>query len=380
MTSQKNLLIQLDNDFKVIRPIHLNLRTGWYDRSRHGPNLCFAKNITVQHIQGRYRLNTKDNEADVQEFFFDMEWSKYYQNGTKIKTISKDIANQYFKNLKYAAKNLLRKILWHIPKNYVCVRISGTGLHFTFFLSGIKNEKQWESITQYFIGKSGLPNSKHAGRLVFGVEYDSTLSSDRKMAEFGSWNKLKKDFKQEVDYLHYNTFMTVDDFISCTDYPFCSNLTEVKYPSKYEAFPVPAKLLEESSCYDFAISKSSGDKLSNSANGSITIASKRNVIEFNGQIPINDPARIISATPYWNMLRNSEASWYERQFLVKFLRWGLNLSQKEILDLLDKYNAWSDYDIRITAFYVVKHFREGTAETKVKKPVRKETLVKYGLV
>ena len=169
MTSQKDLLMQLDNDFKVIRPIHLNLKTGWYDRSRHGPNLCFAKNISVPHIQGRYRLNAIDNNAEIQEFFFDVEFSKYDKNGVKIKPISKTLVNQYFKSLKYSAKKLLRKILWHIPKNYVYVRISGTGLHFTFFLSGMKNENQWESITRYFIGKSRLQNTKHVGKLVFGV-------------------------------------------------------------------------------------------------------------------------------------------------------------------------------------------------------------------
>ena len=62
------------------------------------------------------------------------------------------------------------------------------------------------------------------------------------------------------------------------------------------------------------------------------------------------------------------------------LRSRTDSSQTEILELIHKYNAWSDYSPRITAFYVSKHFREGTAETKVRKPVRKETLAKYGLV
>jgi len=59
---------------------------------------------------------------------------------------------------------------------------------------------------------------------------------------------------------------------------------------------------------------------------------------------------------------------------------GLNLNKKEIIELIYKYNAWSDYNPRITAYYVAKHFREGTAETKVRKPVRKATLKRYGII
>ena len=55
------------------------------------------------------------------------------------------------------------------------------------------------------------------------------------------------------------------------------------------------------------------------------------------------------------------------------------MNRKQILSIIDKYTVWSDYNPRITAFYVSKHFREGTCETKVKKPPRRETLVKYGL-
>ena len=102
--------------------------------------------------------------------------------------------------------------------------------------------------------------------------------------------------------------------------------------------------------------------------------------EFDGEIPKDDPARIIQLTPYWSILRDSGAQWYARQFLVKYLRWGLNLNKKEIIELIDKYNAWSDYNPRITAYYVAKHFREGTAETKVRKPVRKATLKRYGII
>ena len=79
------------------------------------------------------------------------------------------------------------------------------------------------------------------------------------------------------------------------------------------------------------------------------------------------------------MIRDSNATWYARQFLVKYLKYVLKLNIEQILDLIHKYNGWSDYNPRITAFYVNKHFRKGTCETKVEKPPRKKTLIKYGL-
>ena len=51
----------------------------------------------------------------------------------------------------------------------------------------------------------------------------------------------------------------------------------------------------------------------------------------------------------------------------------------EIAELFNKYACWSDYNKSTTTYYVRKHFREGTCETKVKKPPKKKTLIKYGL-
>jgi len=61
------------------------------------------------------------------------------------------------------------------------------------------------------------------------------------------------------------------------------------------------------------------------------------------------------------------------------LKYVLKLNRVEILKLIDKYTGWSDYNPRITAFYVNKHFRKGTCETKVIKPPKKKTLIKYNL-
>ena len=262
-------------------------------------------------------------------------------------------------------------------KDYIYIRASGSGLHLTFFLKGLKSNYEWELITKYFIWKSKLPNTKNATELVYGIDKETVLSSDRKTSEFGSWNKLKMDLKKDVDYLNYATYLSVDDFLKAKEYPFCDDFEKVKYPERYRFIDVPDKLLRDTrDCKplenEALPTKKAGSK--------IETAGKRNIIEFAGVISPDDIASEVRLTPYWDILRDSETQWYARQFLVKYLRWGLNLSKNDILELIDVYNAWSDYNPRITAYYVAKHFREGTAETKDKKPVRKETLAKYGLL
>jgi len=362
---QKALLMQMDKDFQITRPIHLNLLTGWYDRNKEQSNLVYAEDLTVAHSQGRYRLNLTDNQLGIQEFFFDLEWPSITQEGIPIKVLTKEIVNQRFLPLKKSAKKLLFAIMRYIPKDFIYIKASGSGLHIQFFLKGLADMEEWNLITNYLIEKSKLPNVKNAKKLIYGIDRDTVISADRKISEYGSWNKLKKNFKKEVEYLNYATYLSVDKFFKAEQYPFCSVFSQVKYPERYRYYELLPRLFR-----DAKISMKTTDEIN---------SSERNIKEYTQEIPINDIASQIQLTPYWDILRDSEAQWYARQFLVKYLRWGLNLSKREILSLIHKYNAWSDYNPRITAFYVSKHFREGTAETKVKKPVRKETLVKFGL-
>src|SRR3989338_2354788 len=219
MNKQKELLVNLDSDFQVVRTLHLNITTGWFDKSKYNSNLVFAKDITAPHIQGRYRLNSNDNKLNIQEFFFDLEWTCYNEDGTEIKGLTKDIVNKRFQRLKRASMRLLFSVMKYVPKDYIYLRASGSGLHLIFFLKVLKSTEEWELITKYFIYKSRLSNTKNASKLVYGLDKDSTLSSERKIAEFGSWNKLKKELKQEVDYLNYATYLSVDDFFRAKEYP-----------------------------------------------------------------------------------------------------------------------------------------------------------------
>src|SRR3989338_5661535 len=198
MQTQTNLLKQMESDFQITRKIFLSLKTGWFDNSKGKSNLVNAYEITIPQIQGRYRLNANDSKLKIQEFFFDAEWSAYAENGEKIAVITKEIVNANFPKLKKAAKRILFPILKYIPKKYVYIRASGTGIHIIFFLKGINNMEEWRKITSYLIRKSKLKNTKNAKQLIFWLDKNTILSSDRKVAEFGSWNKLKKDFKEEV--------------------------------------------------------------------------------------------------------------------------------------------------------------------------------------
>src|SRR3989338_11521625 len=245
MSKQTELLKAMEKDFGITRQIFLNLKTGWYDNSKGKSNLVFAKHIDKEQIQGRYRLNLNDNTLEIQEFFFDAEWSPFTFIGKEIKVVTKAITDQYFPRLKRATKKLLFPVMKYIPKRFIYIRVSGTGLHLIFFLKGLQSMADWEQITRFFILKSKLKNTKHADKLVFGLDTETMLSSDRKIAEFGSWNKLKKDFKKKISYLNYSTYLSVDDFFKAKHYPFCDKFESVKYPEKYEYYELTKKLLQD---------------------------------------------------------------------------------------------------------------------------------------
>ena len=227
---------------------------------------------------------------------------------------------------------------------------------------------EWELITRYLINKSKLPDTKHAKSLAFGLDKDTILSSDRKISEFGSWNKLKKELKKEVDYLNYATYLTIDDFFKAKHYPFFPDFESVKYPDRLRYIDLPVKLLADAK----------DTKIENPVKDSTV--KDLTAVKDDLEMPESELASKLKQCPaYWNMLRKPETEWYERHFLVKFMKYALRFTQGQIIETIDKYNGWSDYSKRTTTYYIRKHFREGTCETKVKKPPRKETLVKYGL-
>nr|MBI4156300.1 hypothetical protein [Candidatus Woesearchaeota archaeon] len=230
--------------------------------------------------------------------------------------------------------------------------------------------EQWLNITRFFIDKSKLQNTKNASSLVYGVDIDAVISVKRKIRETYSSN-LDKIQLGKVDYKNYCSCFTLNEFLDLMEYPFSEAIDDVKTPKKYLSFKLPKELISISLNYvpktESTIEKRKTD-----------IAAKDIVYS---KIPKNlkGIAQQLSKCPaYWSMLKKENADWYERNFLVKWLKYGLKLNEGQILWLIDKYSGWSDYDPKITAFYVHKHFIEGTAETKFKAPVRKKVLMKYG--
>ena len=331
----------MELDFGISRKIFLDVATGWYDFSKRGSNLVSAKDISIPHIQGRYRLNACDNAKRVQEFFFDLEWSSFTPHGEKVDLVTRELVDYYFPQLREAAFQVLDILLPFIPKQHVYIRASGTGLHIIFFLEGLQ-DGDWEAITQFIIVKSSLPNTKHASSLVFGLDADTIISSDRKISEH---------------------------------YPFCPKFEAVRYPERYRSYPVPERLLTEAKSLPPPASP-----IPRKQSTSLPTAQKRVIVPFEGDIPLDDPAsQVRKCSAYWNILRSRDTEWYERPFLVKHLIYVLKLTEQEILKLIGTYRCWDDYDPKITRFYVRKHFREGSSYSKVKKAPRLETLVKYGL-
>ncbi len=350
-----------------MKPLFLNLRTGWFDRSMYGSNLVFAKDIAVSFIQGRYRVNADSNKMNISEFWFDAE----FKTGKK-EVLTKVLVNQRFLRLKKVVVKLLRFLLLYFPKDKLYIKASGSGFHVYFFLKDCDKET-WELFIHHILYRVRIPNTKHVSELTFGLDIDSILSSERKISEIGSWNKVKKDFKHEVNYLNFNTWVSVDKFFELVSYPFCSSSESVQYPLQYECCNMSEKLLREAKK-----AKSIGTRESSN---SLLLTKPSRVLEFKGNIQKNDSAYQLQkhCSCYWNILRNPDSQWYARNFLVKWLIYSMQLEKAEILELINKYNAWSDYEPRITAFYVEKHFKEGTNESKVKRPPKKETLIKYGL-
>ena len=359
---QKQLFIQIEKDFKITKPIFLNAEN-WYDTS-----LCFADDLT-SHSIGRYRINTEFSKSKTAEFWFDVESTSYDKDGNKIKLITKDLVNSRFPKLKKILIILSLPILKHFPdKNKIYVRVSGSGLHLFFFVKNISS-KQWLNLTRYFIDKSKLKNTKGADKLVYGIDIDSVISVKRKIRETFSSNIDKIQLKK-VDYKNYCSCFTLNEFFKLKKYPFCKTLKDAVSPKNYLSFNLPKPLLNISSDYNHK-TEDSIEKRKNKIDDRKTAV----IIPTNVAGMIQELAK---CPAYWYMLRNKNADWYERNFLVKWMKYGLKLNEKQILDLLKNNSGWSDFDLSITANYIRKHFTDGTPETKYKAPIRKKVLERYG--
>jgi hypothetical protein len=83
---------------------------------------------------------------------------------------------------------------------------------------------------------------------------------------------------------------------------------------------------------------------------------------------------------YYQVLKEATSKqWQDREFLVKFLKYFMNLGKADIKQLIARHNAWGNFDPKITGQKIDAHFTEGTYATRVKKYVLKSTLVKFGL-
>lgn len=330
---QKQLFLNMENDFGLTKPIFLNTSYGWYDNK-----LVHAQDLTKLSI-GRYRVDLDTNDKGIQEFWFDFEWTKYDEQGNLIKQVSKDLTQARFLQLQKVLEGFSKHLMKVVDLRRVYVRSSGMGFHVFFFVQGIIKD-QWILITRKFLVDSKIPNTKGQTTLIYGLDYDSVISTRKKLRETFSPNFDKSRTKKEVQYENYASCFGLSDFLQLITYPFAESLSDVICPEKYEITYLKKTAM-----------------IKNKAVGS----------------------KVRDCPALMRILQEPESRvWQARNFLVKDLQYLFKMTEKQIFDFIVKENKWNDYNPEVTKMYIKRHFTEGRNESLVKKPIKRSTLMKYG--
>ena len=338
---QKDFFQRMEQEFQIVQPIFLNSSSYWNDNK-----LVHATDISTNSI-GRYRLDFSMNKNSIQELWFDLE-AKHSSS-----IISQYQVNKSFLNLKNVIESLLYVLSQYFPKDKIYIKASGSGFHVSVFVKGIQSVAHFKSVMLFLIQDAGLPNTKSIAH--FGVDIPATISSRHKIRclSGSNYDKVKK---AAVDYVNYASFISVDDFLSLKSYPFCSNKNNVRFPSCYSIVALPDILIKLKD---------------NSDTAQLSDCIKQSFHAVPDRTNLLCPA-------YYSILKNPDAEWYSRNYLVKWLRFVLKMDEKAIIDYLEQHCEWSDFNRNTTEYFVHKHFQSGTPEAQIRKPVRKKTLHKLG--
>jgi hypothetical protein len=330
---QKQLFLGMEADFGLVKPIFLNTPYGWYDTK-----LVHAHDLTSLSI-GRYRVDLETNVKGVQEFWFDFEWTRYDEAGAPILLVGRELVGERFLRLRAVLEVFSPFLAKVVDLRRVYVRASGTGFHVFFFVQGIAKE-QWLELTRRLLKDSAVVNTKGAARLVYGVDFDSVISTRKKLRETFSPNFDKSRVKRDVGFENYSSTFLLPDFLKLGEYPFASSLDGVVSPERYVLAALKKAALGRHK----------------------TLA---------GQVRECPALMRILQEP-------STRCWQARNFLVKDLQYLFKMTEKQINDFISKENHWDDYNEDITRMYVNRHFTEGRNESLVKKPIKRSTLMRYG--
>ncbi len=231
---QKAYLQQLETVCKVNKPIFINRNVvKWQEVEKqtntkiwaiNDENLVTASNVTESNIVGRYRIDNNNSDG-IFEGWFELDANRDIHDEATMK-------NEW-KFLSKCAKKLLAALQsFGIEREYVLIKSSGRGLHFSVFTSGFRDVAQYTHALQAIMQASGLPmaiKQSDAKGITFGFDSVAVTSSKRKVRELGGQN----DKLQGV--VHY---VSLVDNLDEKTYPFVKKAVDVIYPQSIPIFQI----------------------------------------------------------------------------------------------------------------------------------------------
>ena len=233
-TRQKDYLLMLEKACKVNKSIFIDRNvekwqlveksTGIKVWAIDDAKLSNAAGIVENNIIGRYRVDNTNSDG-IYEIWEELDCNHDLRDKETVKKCWPDIAK--------AAKKLLAAFnSFGISSDYIQIKTSGRGLHFSVFCTGFRDEKQYFDATLYIQKASGLSmniKQSESKGIVFGFDSAAIGSSRRKIRELGGQNdKL-------AGMTHYVSLVTN---LECKSYPFVTKPKDVIYPSEIKIFEV----------------------------------------------------------------------------------------------------------------------------------------------
>jgi len=186
--------------------------------------MSMANQVAEFNIVGRYRVDSSNSDS-VYEMWFEIDCNKDLR--------SKEDVKSEWNSLSKAGKKLLSALnTFGIGDEYILIKSSGRGLHFSVFTDGFRDDKQYANAMLYIQKQSGLSlnvKQSESKGAVWGFDSPAIASSRRKIRELGGQNDKLSGITHYVSLLSN---------LDCKSYPFVTKAKEVVYPSEIKIFQV----------------------------------------------------------------------------------------------------------------------------------------------
>ncbi|MFA5307118.1 MAG: hypothetical protein WC365_06755 [Candidatus Babeliales bacterium] len=231
---QKDYLIMLEKACKVNKPIFIDRnvehwqavkkQTGIDIWAIDDAKMAQASLIAENNIVGRYRVDGSNSDS-IYEMWFELDCNRDLKTKEDVKAEWNTIAKAG-KKLLYALNS------FGVDNDFIQIKSSGRGLHFSVFCSGFRDDKQYANAMLYIQKQSGLSlniKQSESKGVVFGFDSPAIASSRRKIRELGGQNDKLSGMT------HYVSLLSNLDGKS---YPFVTKAKDVVYPSEIKIFEV----------------------------------------------------------------------------------------------------------------------------------------------